>query len=192
MTKDIELYFTQKSIYESLVSYQKRLTRINIVIHNITQTGELWRRFVIQPTSHIIWHVSNFGRILKNESIRNGTEHNDGYLYLGNMVAIHQIVATGFIPKSIDDIKSGRNVIDHIDGDRSNNCVSNLRWCTIAENNRFPLYRKRNADSKLGILNPAYGKEPHSKNKVLYNNGCEAHYYEKGCQPTGFIKGRIK
>lgn len=42
---------------------------------------------------------------------------------------IHRIVAENFIP-----LVEGKNIINHIDGNRLNNNVSNLEWCTYSEN----------------------------------------------------------
>lgn len=59
--------------------------------------------------------------------------HNNGkaeYKY------IHRIVAETFIP----NVES-KEQIDHIDGNTSNNAVSNLRWCTAKENNNFELHK---------------------------------------------------
>ena len=45
------------------------------------------------------------------------------------MTSLHRLVAESFCEK-----KPGCNEVDHIDGDRSNNKASNLRWATRAEN----------------------------------------------------------
>lgn len=45
-------------------------------------------------------------------------------------VKIHRLVALAFIPNP-----TGKPCVDHIDSDRQNNNVSNLRWATVAENN---------------------------------------------------------
>lgn len=45
----------------------------------------------------------------------------------------HRLVAEAFIPNP-----DGKPTVDHIDGDRQNNDVSNLRWATYSEqNSRF-------------------------------------------------------
>jgi len=44
-------------------------------------------------------------------------------------VGIHRLVAEAFIPNDYD-----RPHVDHIDGNRSNNRVTNLRWASVSEN----------------------------------------------------------
>lgn len=55
---------------------------------------------------------------------------NNGYLRFTVTKHIHRLVAEAFIEKP-DDSKCW---VDHIDGNRSNNSVENLRWVTPSEN----------------------------------------------------------
>lgn len=69
-------------------------------------------------------------------------------LYEGNKsrkVTIHRLVAEAFIPNP-----EGKPTIDHIDGNRQNNAVSNLRWATYSENNsRFDTVGVRSESIKV-------------------------------------------
>lgn len=42
---------------------------------------------------------------------------------------VHRLVAKAFIPEVND-----KPFVNHIDGDKHNNCVSNLEWCSKSEN----------------------------------------------------------
>ena len=58
------------------------------------------------------------------------------YLYKDNKsekVPIHRLIAEAFIPNP-----ENKPTVDHIDGNRQNNAIDNLRWATYSEqNSRF-------------------------------------------------------
>ena len=76
-----------------------------------------------------------------------------------NSKKVHRLLGKAYI-----DNPENKPCIDHIDGDRLNNDLSNLRWATISENNQNT---KISINNKCGIKNISWHK---------YNN-CWA--YEK-------------
>lgn len=70
---------------------------------------------------------------------------------------IHRLVAKAFIPNSNSDLE-----VDHIDTNRENNNVDNLRWVTAKENCRNPLTLKHSSEARKGEKHYFYGKH-HTK-----------------------------
>jgi hypothetical protein len=66
---------------------------------------------------------------------------------------INRLVGLHYLPKV-----QGKDYIDHIDGDKSNNHVNNLRWVTNQEN--LNNYQKLRTNNTLGL-----------KNIIRYRNG---------------------
>lgn len=114
------------------------------------------------------YQVSNFGRVKslggwcgsakRQEKIRATSLTKDGYVKVRLMrsgkdktMRVHRLVAEAFIPNS-----EGKDTVNHIDGDKQNNKVSNLEWVDRSEQ-MYHAY-------KLGLKNPQTGiKNPNAK-----------------------------
>ena len=82
------------------------------------------------------YEVSNYGNVRRNGKVLKCSRHSQGYRYFQLKRSdrrvnylVHHLVAQQFIgdrPKGL--------IIDHIDRDRTNNHVDNLRYTTYKEN----------------------------------------------------------
>ena len=66
-------------------------------------------------------------------------------------VAVHRLVAESFLRKD-----KNKTCINHIDGNKTNNYVKNLEWCTAAENARHAADNKLIKHFKIGVNKTEY------------------------------------
>ena len=137
-------------------------------IQSVTLPQEEWRDV---PGYEDVCMVSNQGRVIsKGRQVRSGygttkwkqpklqtaKKSSHGY-YTVNVskggiavpMLVHRLVALAFIPNP-----EGKPQIDHIDGSRDNNHISNLRWCTQKENMHNPISMKRVKKINIGRERP--------------------------------------
>lgn len=130
---------------------------------------EIWK--VFKKTTKAEWQVSNLGRIKKNGELYTpyfrGGIPNNRYLCLSTNKPlggyIHRIVAAQFIPNP-----ENKETVNHIDGDKTNNAVSNLEWATYLENSRHAW--KNGLMSTVGKYNPNKVKNKSISKKKSYIN----------------------
>lgn len=112
---------------------------------------EIWKDIPIYVGKY---QASNLGRIknIQTNHIMKQQADIDGYFIVSleglkkRTYKVHRLVALAFIPNPLN-----KPQINHIDGNKKNNCVENLEWVTLKENIKHAY--------KIGI----YNSEQHSK-----------------------------
>ena len=97
---------------------------------------EEWRLITDYPS----YMVSDMGNVKNTatDTIKKATQRPDGYKVVGlwdkgvsEVCYIHRLVGEAFLPNP-----DNKHTINHKDGDKGNNHLSNLEWATNSENNQ--------------------------------------------------------
>jgi hypothetical protein len=99
--------------------------------------NEEWREINIHGKNVSNYFVSSLGRFKNKKGVimKDYKPHHSGYIYLRvntQKYALHRLVAQTFIPNL-----ENKPYVNHIDGNKINNCINNLEWVTCAENNLY-------------------------------------------------------
>ena len=122
------------------------------------------------------YSVSDHGNVRndKRGSMLTITANEYGYirvfLYIDNKKHakfVHQLVALAFIP-NLDNKKT----VDHIDNDKINNNINNLRWATKNEQQMNTRIAKNNTTGVKGVL---WNKSNNKWKAVITMNGKKIH-----------------
>lgn len=110
--------------------------------------------------------VSNYGNVVRDGRPISKHMHRQGYikyrLYKNGVQRsfyAHRLVALAFIAGV-----PGKEYVNHIDGMKSNNHVSNLEWCTVSEN-------QRHAYDKIGKNMPKGANHHRASAVICLNTG---------------------
>lgn len=104
-------------------------------IYRVTRCGKVFTqsKHKIPLVTKGMKFTGEFKVILKPEREMTYTINNRGYKTVGINNAthmVHRLVALAYLGKP-----EGKDYVNHKDGNKLNNDVSNLEWCTIKENN---------------------------------------------------------
>lgn len=117
--------------------------------HGVYMTNETLEKALTSPDFCIIpnysrYVIDTYGNVYSLNYNKTGkikimkqSKNRYGYMQIelfddnkeSKLLSVHRLVAISFIPS----IK-GKDYVNHIDGNRSNNHVSNLEWCSLSEN----------------------------------------------------------
>lgn len=119
-------------IIKGLIYYSKQLKDMSTRI--CMEEPEVWKIFPLNDN----YEVSNLGKVRNKKTKRiRRPSGNNSYQKIGlcrdgisKSYSIHQMVGITFLEN-----KDSKPQINHLDKQKNNNDVSNLQWCTAAENN---------------------------------------------------------
>ncbi len=139
---------TESGIYRvtpegQVFSQTKR--KIPLVGKGMEFTGEF--KFILEPERELTYTLNNRGYF--SVGIRRKT------------FMVHRLVALAFIPNP-----EQKPYVNHIDGNKLNNHVSNLEWCTVKENN---LHARQTGLHKQAVGHKIKYQSDLTKQKALAN-----------------------
>lgn len=129
--------------------------------------NEIWKD-VIEYEG--LYQVSNFGRVrstYRYKKVLTPILVNSGYNQVqlcknGKVKAmlLHRLVASAFLENI-----GNKPCVNHKDGDKSNNSIGNLEWCTYSENERhsYRVLNKKANKTRLGL----YGAKCYNHKNII-------------------------
>ena len=129
-----------------------------------------YKKYFITNYGVVFNNITN--RVLKQELTRGYLRVTLSENNIQKRFLVHRLVAKHFLLK-----ECGKNIVNHIDGNKLNNSVENLEWCTSSENelHSYKILGKINSNRKLNnnaiidiLLNAKKGKNQTDKGNIIY------------------------
>lgn len=106
-------------------------------VNSLYTQEETWK--VLDGFDDPVYEISSKGRLInkKTNKIMNGSPNVNGYIAYSlyknkkkKSYLAHRLVAENFLTKPDEN----QNIVNHKDGNKTNNCLENLEWATTQEN----------------------------------------------------------
>ena len=104
--------------------------------YQISENGEVYNKITGKELKHL-YRPNGYAHFDVNVGDKRGHKKH---------ISIHRILAEIFIPNPLN-----KPYVDHIDRDRTNNRVSNLRWATNSENQTNTKVPTSNKSGTIGV-----------------------------------------
>lgn len=155
--------------------------------------NEIWKDVVGYEG---LYQVSNLGRVKRNRHIKSTSLDRGGYVTVSlckksnqKTLKMHRLVALSFIPNPLR-----KKTVNHIDGNKKNNCVDNLEWSTYSENHKhaYKLGLKKVTDAQRKSASET-GKRTCEMNRkkkaVVCFNEIERYIFASAHDGARFVNG---
>lgn len=153
-------------------------------IYQVSNTGK------IKSVSHYTRNNINGGIRLTKGRILSQYKMPNGYLQVQlskNEVRekyyVHRLVASVFI-NNVNNMSD----VNHIDGDKGNNCVDNLEWCSHKKN-QIHMVKCRMTKKAYPVLCVETGISYNSMSEAERETDVDRHFIKKSCENGEDYKG---
>lgn len=135
------------------------------------ESEEVWKD-MLEEDENGLYKISSYGRVksfkqyIEGKIIDGTIRKNDKYITVHlkkKSQLIHRLVAKYFIPNP-----NNYKLVDHIDGNKQNNCIDNLRWVTQSMNIQNA---KRSQNNKSGIKGICFNNHKQKWSAYFNYNG---------------------